>query len=148
MQNALSITSYAIRFRIPGTQEDRQLLRYYCVQGAPQLTGYLSSEFWDYIVLQCNHENTAVRQATVALSCAHRSYTAAGALATDAIVHYNKVMWSFRKYLNAAFDSSQGVSLAIPLICSVLFLCFENTQGKTENALQYINNGLKVLGRY
>ncbi|KAI0467761.1 hypothetical protein F4859DRAFT_224484 [Xylaria cf. heliscus] len=145
------IAEYAIPFRIPGSQQDRRLLHYYCVQGADSLSGHLSSEFWTRLVLQHSHDHLPVRQAVVALSCAHQYYVTAhhsGAIVpADAMVHYNKAMRSLRKYMSAGIDKKEEVSVVVPLICSVLFFCFENTQGNTEAAIRHLNSGIAILAR-
>jgi hypothetical protein len=103
--------------------------------------------------MQRSHACLPVRQATVALSSAHRSYAVAcgpldhNAAATEAIVYYNRAMRSLRKYLNATINNKQDVSLVIPLICSILFFCFEITQGNTYNALQHLDGGIEILNR-
>ncbi|KAI0444478.1 hypothetical protein F4803DRAFT_250010 [Xylaria telfairii] len=146
------IAAYAIPFRIPGSQQDRRLLHYYCVQGAEDLSGHLSSEFWTCLVLQHSHDNITVRQAVVALSCAHQNYittTHSGNLTSPtAMVHYSKAMRSLRKYMSAGIDDEKEVSAIIPLICSVLFFCFENTQGNTEAAIRHLNSGIAILARH
>ncbi|KAI0457253.1 hypothetical protein F5B21DRAFT_100785 [Xylaria acuta] len=145
------IAAYAIPFRIPGSQQDRRLLHYYCVQGADDLSGHLSSEFWMRLVLQHSHDHIPVRQAVVALSCAHQYYITAhhsgNLLPAEAMVHYSKAMRSLRKYMSAGIDNKEEVSVVIPLICSVLFFCFENTQGNTEAAIRHLNSGIAILAR-
>ncbi|KAI1152465.1 hypothetical protein F4825DRAFT_461816 [Nemania diffusa] len=146
------IAAYAIPFRIPGSQQDRRLLHYYCVQGAEDLSGHLKSEFWTRLVLQHSYNNISVRQAVVALSCAHQNYTTtnnSGNLTPpDAMVHYSKAMRSLRKYMSAGIDDKGEVSAMVPLICSVLFSCFENTQGNTEAASRHLSSGIAILARY
>ncbi|KAG8672461.1 hypothetical protein FPOAC1_005734 [Fusarium poae] len=70
----LSITSYSIPFKVPGSQRDRQLLHYFCVQGATEISGFLSSDFWSEIVLRESHQDSALRQALVAMSSLHLDY--------------------------------------------------------------------------
>ncbi|KAH8165454.1 hypothetical protein CIB48_g2804 [Xylaria polymorpha] len=147
------IAAYAIPFRIPGSQQDRRLLHYYCVQGAEDLSGHLSSEFWTRLVLHHSHDNIVVRQAVVALSCAHQNYITtnhnSGNLPSpDAMVHYGKAMRSLRKYMSAGIDNKEEVSAIVPLICSVLFFCFENTHGNTEAAIRHLNSGMAILARH
>ncbi|TGJ83199.1 hypothetical protein E0Z10_g5551 [Xylaria hypoxylon] len=148
---ASPITAYAIPFRIPGSRQDRQLLHYFCVRGAADLPDHLSSEFWTRLVLQHSHDNVPVCQAVVALSCAHQCYTTAhdsdDSVPADAIVHYSRAMRSLRKYMSAGIGNQEGVSGIIPLICSVLFFCFETTQGNTEAALRHLNSGIAILAR-
>ncbi|KAI3317260.1 hypothetical protein HD806DRAFT_551001 [Xylariaceae sp. AK1471] len=150
--NASPITAYAIPFRIPGSQQDRRLLHYFCVRGADDLSGHLSSDFWTRLVLQYSHHYVSVRQAVVALSCAHQNYTTADDICSsspaDAMAQYSRAMRSLRKYMSAGIDSKEAVSAVVPLICSVIFFCFENTQGNTEAALQHLNSGVAILVRH
>ena len=67
-----SIKSYAIPFRVPGSQADRQLLHHFCVVSANELSGFLVSDFWTRTVLQRAQHELVVRQAVVALSSLHR----------------------------------------------------------------------------
>ncbi|KXJ87587.1 hypothetical protein Micbo1qcDRAFT_197850 [Microdochium bolleyi] len=68
------IKSYAIPFRVPGSQLERQLLHHFCVEAAEDLSGYLVSDFWLRTVLRRSQDEIAVRQAVVALSSLHRAY--------------------------------------------------------------------------
>lgn len=73
----LNIASYSIPFRVPGSQRDRQLLHYFCVQAGSEISGYLGAEsnpFWSHTVLRSSHAEPAVRQALVALSSLHLGY--------------------------------------------------------------------------
>ncbi|KAI0506201.1 hypothetical protein F5B22DRAFT_470713 [Xylaria bambusicola] len=142
------ITAYAIPFRIPGSQQDRRLFHYFCVRGADDLTGHLTSDFWTRLVLQYSHDHISVRQALVALSCAHQYYTTTeditGSASTEATVNYSRAMRSLRKYMSAGIDQ-QSVSTLVPLICSVIFFSFENMQGNTESALRHLDSGIAIL---
>lgn len=142
------ITAYAIPFRIPGSQQDRRLLHYFCVRGADDLSGHLASDFWTRLVLQYSHDHISVRQAVIALSRAHQYYTTtediASSVSTDATVNYSRAMRSLRKYMSASIDH-KNVSALVPLICSVIFFSFENMQGNTEAALRHLNSGIAIL---
>ncbi|KAI0815486.1 hypothetical protein GGR55DRAFT_686331 [Xylaria sp. FL0064] len=146
-----SIATYAIPFRVPGSQQDRRLLHYFCVRGAGDLSGHLGSEFWTRLVLQHSHDHAPVRQAVVALSCAHQCYITAHdrgkSAPADAIVHYSRAMRSLRKYMSVSIDNRTEMSAIIPLVCSILFCCFENTQGNTEAALRHLSSGVAILAR-
>lgn len=68
--------AYAIPFKIPGSQKDRRLFHYFCVQVSTHLSGYgsLGSSFWSNLVLQCSQHESVVRQAVIALSSGHLDY--------------------------------------------------------------------------
>jgi hypothetical protein len=44
------ISRYAIPFKVPGSQKDRQVLHYYCVQGSGELAGWFNLDFWSRVV--------------------------------------------------------------------------------------------------
>lgn len=69
--------AYAIPFKIPGSQKDRRLFHYFCVEVSTHLSGYgsLGSSFWSNLVLQCSQHESVVRQAVLALSSAYLDYT-------------------------------------------------------------------------
>lgn len=49
---SLSIASYSIPFRVPGSKRDREMLHYFCSQAAIEISGFMSAEFWTRTVLQ------------------------------------------------------------------------------------------------
>ncbi|KAI1330117.1 hypothetical protein F5Y16DRAFT_416190 [Xylariaceae sp. FL0255] len=153
-QGVLALSRYAIPFRIPGSQQDRQLLHYFCVQGSSELTGFLDSDFWSRLVMQRSHDHNVVRQATLALSYAHRCISTTDSsspdyepLPAESIVRYNKAMRALRKHLSHNIDMKRASSFVVPLICAILFFCFESTQGNIEAAVQHLDFGLKILSQ-
>ncbi|KAH7150180.1 hypothetical protein B0J13DRAFT_549672 [Dactylonectria estremocensis] len=143
---ALNITSYSIPFRMPGSQKDRQILHYFCVQGASDISGFLTSEFWSQTVLQHSHREPVVRQALVALSSLHLDYVTADSLGAEVagpetLLQYGRALRALHKRL--AIPSQDATKLA--LVCCVLFYCFESTVGNAEAAMRHLDNGLQVL---
>jgi len=150
VRSSRSIVSYAIPFQVPGSQTDRRLLHFYCVKGAADLTGYLTSEFWTRVVLQRSQDQVAVRQAVVALSSLREQLFATGddvseVTPQEPLVLYNRAMRSLRKHLNAGIDASEPRSPMAPLICCILFHCFESMRGNTTAALQHLASGISIL---
>jgi hypothetical protein len=66
----VSVASYAIPFRMPGSQDDWRAMHYSCTFAATRLTSYLP-EFWSTCMLQRCQSDSLVRQAIVTLSHAH-----------------------------------------------------------------------------
>lgn len=147
----LGITAYAIPFRIPGSQKDRQLVHYFCVHACHDLSGYLSSDFWSRLVLQASHSEPVVRHALVALSSIHLGYTAQeppgvqqsseGDQNVETLAQYNRAVRQLRKYLSTNAQPSIGVAL----ICCALFYCFESTRGDFDTAREHLQSGLVIL---
>ncbi len=160
-----AISSYAIPYRVPGSQEDRQILHYYVVHASSSFSGYLASEFWHRIVLQQSQSNHVVRNAVLALGALHRDYmtepeegrvqsTYDGA-SEKTLLLYNRAMRSLRLFLESGETSKQrrGWStndydpIITALVCSALFYSFESSRGLGEAALQHLRNGVAILQR-
>ncbi|KAF0638634.1 hypothetical protein FPSE5266_04693 [Fusarium pseudograminearum] len=142
----LSITSYSIPFKVPGSQRDRQLLHYFCVQGASEISGFLTSDFWSEIVLRESHQDSALRQALVAMSSLHLDYITSDpvksqAASIETLDNYGKAMRTVRKRLAQSSPDTTKVAL----ICCVIFYCCENTLGNPDTAQQHLSNGLELL---
>ncbi|KAI0411009.1 hypothetical protein F5X98DRAFT_71010 [Xylaria grammica] len=145
----LSIASYAIPFRIPGAQKDRQMLHYFCVQGSDDIAGYVRSEFWSNAVLQQSHQEPVVRQALVALSSLHLNYATAdtledGSQRAEALALYGKAMRALKKRIEAPTCATTRTTL----VCCILFYCFESTLGDLEAAMHHLTNGLNILSHH
>jgi len=157
-QNALAhchtskISSYAIPFSVPGSQHNRRLLHFYCVQGAIDLAGYTNSDLWSKTILQHAHRQPIVRQAVVALSSwqVDATNTVVGAGGSqrsvareDHLQQYGKALRGLRKYTTQPLSSQINVESV--LICCALFFCYENGRGDHEAALTHLENGLHIL---
>ena len=147
----LDITAYAIPFQIPGSQKDRQMLHYFCVQACHDLSGYLSSEFWSRVVLQCSHTEPVVRHALVALSSIHLEYAtrespgirrnSEGTHDVQTLLQYNRAVRQLRRYLSTTAEPS----IKIALTCCALFYCFESARGDYDSAREHLESGLAIL---
>jgi hypothetical protein len=145
------ITAYAIPFRIPGSQKDRQMLHYFCVQASHDLSGYLSSEFWSRVVLQCSHTESVIRHALVALSSIHLDFvthesphgqqSCEGGHNVETSLQYSRAVRQLRKHLSSTAQPSTKVAL----ICCILFYCFESTYGDYDSAREHLRCGLIIL---
>lgn len=145
--SALSIASYAIPFRIPGSQKDRQIIHYFCVQGSHDIAGYLDSEFWSKTVLQASHREPVVRQALVSLSSLHLDYVTVGehgTLRSNILAQYGKAL----RVLGKRVEKQSAEATRTALICCVLFYCFESTLGNSGAAMHHLNGGLNLISQY
>lgn len=140
---------YSLPFRIPGSQKERQILHYYCVQGAFDLSGYMNPEFWTQSILCTSHHEPVVRQALIALSSIklffESEYRDSGGskvgLNLEVQEQYVKALRRLRKYIATNSEPSKTVVLQ----CCILFYCFEVARGVHESALQHLRNGFSIL---
>lgn len=147
----LEITAYAIPFQIPGSQKDRQMLHYFCVQGSRDLSGYLSSDFWSRVVLQYSHTEPAVRHALVALNSIHIEFATlepqscpqrhGAGHQVETLLQYNRAVRQLRRYLSTTIQPS----IRVALICCALFYCFESVRGDYDSAREHLRSGLVML---
>lgn len=147
----LSPTSYCIPFRVPGSQRDRQLLHYFCVEGSSQISGFIKHEFWARTVLLASQDDHIVRQSLVALSALHADLSQGGSLMAareDTLIRYGKALRSLQRRIGAKEGSRRHSSTELSrttLICCVLFHCFELSLGNGPAAMSHLKNGLQLL---
>ena len=158
----LAILSYALPFQVPGSQKDRQLLHYFCVQAAYDLSGCVNPNFWCRVVLQRCHSHTVVRQAVVALSSLHLENAKAStsnngnSSATHeadetTVLQYSRALRALQRYLGQQLSEGvQGqdqVSLTVVLVCCATLYCFESMRGNVEAAIIHLEMGLAIIKR-
>ena len=148
-----SISSISIPFRMPGSQQDRQLVHYFCIEAVPNFRGNLSLdfEFWGQSVLQSMHEDAVVRQAIVAYSSSHADYVLGNSIVTqntgqadkdqDTLRLYNKALSRLREYM----ATTPQPSLRTVLMCCILFYCFESTRADYDAALEHLQTGIRII---
>lgn len=138
--NSATIKKYAIPFKIPGPQVDRQILHYLCVQGSNELSGFFNTKFWSRLVLQQSQEESVVRQALVSLGSLHLQMTT-DAGGSEALTHYGKALRMLARRLGSV-DSRVRMTA---LTCSILFHCFEAAAQNYGAAARHLQNGLNLL---
>ncbi|ESU09871.1 hypothetical protein FGSG_03361 [Fusarium graminearum PH-1] len=111
----LSITSYSIPFKVPGSQRDRQLLHYFCVQGASEISGFLTSDFWSEIVLRESHQDSTLRQALVAMSSLHLDYITSDPVTSqvasiETLDNYGKAIHTAQQHLSNGLELLKSIS--------------------------------------
>ncbi|KAL2204492.1 hypothetical protein CC79DRAFT_1360335 [Sarocladium strictum] len=138
---------------VPGSQQDRQLLHYFCVEGSTHISGFIKHEFWSRTVLLASQDDHIVRQSLVALSALHADLSHGGsssAAREETLLRYGKALRALQRRLGAKDGSrwyhSTGVSKTT-LICCVLFHCFELSLGNGPAAMSHLQNGLQLLGQ-
>ncbi|KAL2802360.1 hypothetical protein BJX63DRAFT_426118 [Aspergillus granulosus] len=143
-QGRLDIRVYSLPFKIPGSQADRQLLHFYCVEAAGSLSSFSDPTLWTTLTLQRSHHQPVIRNSLVTLAGLYREYLQGGNIiqprSSNALHRIAKCHRQLRLYLR-----SPDASPETPLICSILFYAFETLVGDATSAIQHLNNGLTLL---
>ncbi|KAK5031360.1 hypothetical protein LTS07_005095 [Exophiala sideris] len=138
---------------MPGSQNDRQLLHYYCCQASWTLSAYTDPTLWTELILQRSHHEPVVRNALIALSSLHKDYLCGDfqpATASDGAPRLTppakttsmiaKCHRQLRNYL-----SRNDASPQVALTCSLIFYTFESLLGDSEKAIWHLDRGLMLL---
>ena len=152
LASALSIASYEIPFKIPGSQNDRRIFHYFCVHAVVELAGGHRSPFWNRIVLQCSQEEPVVRSASLALSYEHLDYvtrdpddrrknSGMGSASIEGLQQHHKAVRQLRKYIG----TNRRPSVKVVLVCCLLFYYFECSRGDYQTAILHLHNGMAIL---
>lgn len=142
----MTVNKYAIPFKIPGSQEDRQLIHYFCVRCSRDLAGPFHTDFWTKIVLQHSHRSPVVRQALASLGSAHRDYLQDvvkedNIASSVTLERYDKALRALRRCLNSA--ESEVLDTAIT--CCAIFYCFEVARCNSQAAIVHLESGLNII---
>jgi hypothetical protein len=146
LRPAISISSYAIPFRVPGSQKDRQILHYFCVQGSYEIAGWCNTNFWTRDVLQQSHRDPVVRQALISLGSLHLEYVTTstpenGIAGGETLDQYGKALRALRRRLEKRDPEARRTALT----CCILFYCVEAALGNSEAAMCHLKTGLNLL---
>jgi hypothetical protein len=155
------ISRYAIPFKVPGSQKDRQVLHYYCVQGSGELAGWFNLDFWSRVVsavatrhdailtaqvLQQSHQEPVVRQALVSLGMLHLEFTTTSrdTAGVEVLTQYGRTL----RMLKRRLDNADAGAMKTALICCILFCCFEAACNNYNGATGHLQNGLNLLSNF
>ncbi|RAL10163.1 Zn(II)2Cys6 transcription factor [Aspergillus homomorphus CBS 101889] len=148
---SLSITTYSIPFKVPGSQVDRQLLHFYCCQAAESLSSFSDPTLWTRLILQRCHTQPIIRNALVTLSALyqdhHSRYSDEGNSPTQPSPRNLQLIARSHRQLRMHLSSPQA-SYEVALICGVIFYAFESLIGQTENAIRHLDQALILFRRY
>ena len=129
--------------------EERRWVDHFSGQTGYTISNGFSDTFWSITLPQLGVANQAIRHALVALSSAHARFEAqtadfcaeARVISSDSILrHYIAATKALQRYLG-----EQNPATDIPLLCCLLFICFECLHGSRTMALIHLRNGLKIL---
>ncbi|KAG9234779.1 hypothetical protein BJ875DRAFT_293666 [Amylocarpus encephaloides] len=139
------IAGPALDIEIRASPQSKRSFSYFLQRTRPQLAGFFGSDFWERLVLQAAHRESAVRHALVAIGSVHelseRQTAASDVSRAFALEQYNLAI---RELLVAPSQGGErGVDVC--LIACILFACLENMQGRHVTAITHIQSGAKLL---
>ncbi|OBT75558.1 hypothetical protein VF21_05846 [Pseudogymnoascus sp. 05NY08] len=136
--------------RIPGTAQEKRGFQYFFTNTARELTGYYTSSFWEYLILQASAAEPSLRHAVIAIAALHEDFTnrrLVGVLpghenadSTFAINQYMKAVSHLRRSLSAGKQAPLTA-----LMSCLLFVCFDYLRGHSDSAMMHLQSGLGIL---
>ncbi|RDW77760.1 hypothetical protein BP6252_05813 [Coleophoma cylindrospora] len=144
-----SPADYTIPFKLPGTPDELQLLHYFNVEAAVEVSGFPTVSFWNNKVLCRMVDEPAIRQAVLALSICHhkavvdRTPTAKWQETSSptALHQYNKAIRQLREYL----ANNPQPSKEVVVTCCIIFYSVEILRQEYGTAIQHMDGGLVLL---
>ena len=136
---------------LPGS--DKKQRHFECFRQRPvvEFSGYFDSNFWDQLVSQVSHHDSAVRHAVIALGSLYekfdtqrevdRPHAQATVCRKDSIEQYNQALGHLQQKLE---DNEDGKAQST-LICCILFIAFETFLGNYDSAGLHLESGLEIL---
>ncbi|KAF7858608.1 hypothetical protein EAF04_009208 [Stromatinia cepivora] len=132
-------------FNILSSPQSKRSFAFFMQRTCSQLAGFFGSEFWERLVLQTAHHESAVSHAVVALGSIHElSERKTPVLDGDkafALEQYNLAIRDLLVPLSR--DEKRGVDVC--LIACIIFASFENMAGHRATAGAHIRSGVKLL---
>ncbi|KAI9642968.1 hypothetical protein NHQ30_008702 [Ciborinia camelliae] len=132
-------------FNILSSPQSKRSFAFFMRRTCSQLAGFFGSNFWERLVLQTAHHESAIRHAVVALGSIHElSERKTPVLELDkafALEQYNLAIRDLLVPLSR--NEKRGVDVC--LIACILFAHFESMQGRRASAGAHIRSGAKLL---
>ncbi|KFX99103.1 hypothetical protein O988_04050 [Pseudogymnoascus sp. VKM F-3808] len=137
--------------RIAGTAQEKRGFQYFIVNTSRELTGYYSSSFWDYLVLQASAAEPSLRHAVIAIAALHEEFTTKH-LGGVSLGHKNaESIFAVKQYMKAISHLRRSLSARkqaplTALMSCLLFVCFDYLRGNFDSAMLHLQSGLEIFG--
>lgn len=145
-----AVVVHRFPMRIPGTGQEKRGFQYFITNTASELTGYYSSSFWEYLILQASTTEPSLRHAVVAIAALHEKFTdrrlrgvSPGHENSESIFAVNQYMKAI-SHLRRSLSSGKQAPLTALMSC-LLFVCFDYLRGNSDSAMMHLQSGLEIL---
>ncbi|KFY78131.1 hypothetical protein V498_09185 [Pseudogymnoascus sp. VKM F-4517 (FW-2822)] len=146
VENAMAI----VILRIPGTAQEKRGFQYFITNTARELTGYYTSSFWEYLILQASAAEPSLRHAVIAIAALHEEFSnkRLGGVSPD---HENaESLFAINQYMKAVSHLRRSLSAGkqaplTALMSCLLFICFDYLRGHFDSAMMHLQSGLDIL---
>lgn len=141
---------HRVLVRIPGTAQEKRGFQYFFTNTARELTGYYTSSFWEYLILQASAAEPSLRHAVIAIAALHEEFTNKR-LGRSSPRHDNfESTFAINQYMKAISHLRQSLSEGkqaplTALMSCLLFVCFDYLRGHSDSAMMHLQSGLEIL---
>lgn len=136
---------------VDGDYDERRGFHVFQSHFWPLLSSALESVFWERLILQTSHADTAIRHAAIAFGSLGERLRINNVMTFDnedanrlhirACSQYHKAIKELREQLS----SGQERSVEFTLIACFLFIIFEFLQGNESAALTHLKSGIEII---
>jgi hypothetical protein len=130
-------------FEICEDVRERRSFHYFRERTTIDVCSFDTSTFWSRLVLQAGYAREAVRHALVAIGSFHESLESQQSM--QRAVQSQFTLEQYNKAIKALTTDAQRLSIEEILIACIIFIFFENIQGRFDTALKHLENGLNIL---
>ncbi|KAK1139196.1 hypothetical protein N8T08_001191 [Aspergillus melleus] len=136
------------------TWRERRSFEYYFNHSGRAIAGPLDTRFWQGIILQLSRSEPAVWDAVIAISALYEDLDpflgppmVMPATSMDSVAkHHEPLGWYFRSMASMRERIGQNrVGSFLCLVTCLLYLCLENMQGHSVEALRLYEQGMRLI---
>ncbi|KAM0172516.1 hypothetical protein ACHAPF_007395 [Botrytis cinerea] len=141
----MSLITTNSSFDILSSPQSKRSFAFFMQRTCSQLAGFFGSDFWERLVLQTAHHESAVRHAVVALGAIHElSEQKAQISDIDKAFALEQYNFAIRDLL-APLSRNEKRGVDVCLIACIIFANFESMAGHRASAGAHIKSGAKLL---
>ncbi|TVY82505.1 Beauvericin cluster-specific repressor BEA4 [Lachnellula suecica] len=138
-----------ITTRVQGSAQEKRGFHYFLTETAPELSGFYTTGFWEYLILQTSAVEPSLRHSVIAIGALHEEFSQKRLEQLPgnesqgiafAMSQYTKAIGHLRRSL----ATGKQKPLTALMSC-ILFVCFDCLRGYFESAMVHLQSGLRIL---
>ncbi|KAH8658837.1 hypothetical protein BGZ60DRAFT_382778 [Tricladium varicosporioides] len=138
-----------ISTHIPGTAPERRGFSFFMNHTSPELNGFYSTGFWEYLILQASYSEPSLRHTVIAIGSLHEKFSQK-LLGKSPEQEKQEMEFALNQYTKAIGHLRRSLATGkqapmTALMSCILFVCFDSLRGHYDSAMLHLQSGLKIL---